>query len=720
MPDKKEERPVGGAEDTTKKKRAKKVPSSPVKSPRKKKTSSAPRRSKSTNLVIVESPAKSKTINKILGKEYKVMASMGHIIDLPEGRMGIDFENKFKAEYTVMKGRKKYLMSLKKEAKASGSIYLAADPDREGEAICWHLKNQLAGKGLDVFRVSFDEITEKAVKEAFKNPRQIDMKLVNAQQARRILDRIVGYSLSPLLWKNVTRGLSAGRVQSMAVRLITDREEEIRKFKPEEYWSIDVLLKKINEPPAGYNGTLTFRAKLHKYKDEKVQIPDKESSDAILAGLKDAKFIITEISRKEKKSYSRSPYTTSILQQDAFNKLNFSASKTMQVAQRLYEGIELGEEGSIGLITYMRTDSVRVSDDALNEVRSYIVSKYGKEYCPDSPPQYKSKKRAQEAHEAIRPTLPLRSPAELSKFLGPDEYKLYNLIWKRFISSQLKSAVFSVLTINIDAGECRFRAGGATLLFDGFLRPYRDDGELGTEMTEIPPLAVGEETNLEEIIPEQHFTKPPPRFTDASLVKDLEDKGIGRPSTYAPIIKTIITRNYIKRIGKSLQPTELGELVNKLLVDNFSDVVDADFTARMENELDSIEDGKLDMEYVLNDFYSSFIKQLEEAKSTIKNVKRQEVHTDQVCELCGRPMVIKWGRRGRFLSCSGFPACKNAKSISTGVKCPQEGCDGELVERKSSRGMFYGCTRYPKCTYISKKLPQDEENREDSGEKIEN
>ncbi|MFQ5953347.1 MAG: type I DNA topoisomerase, partial [Candidatus Omnitrophota bacterium] len=414
-------------------------------------------------LVIVESPAKSKTINKILGKDYKVVASMGHIIDLPPDRMGIDFDNDFKPEYIIIKGRNKYLSNLKKEAKGVKAIYLAADPDREGEAICWHLKNQLEKDKTDVFRVTFEEITEKAVRKAFDHPGSLDMNKVNAQQARRVLDRIVGYSLSPLLWSKITRGLSAGRVQSVAVRLIAEREEEIRKFKPQEYWDVEVILKKKEDPAQ-------FAAKLVKYKGEKIHIPDKKSVDKVISDLEKEKFIVKDISRKEKKSHPRSPYTTSLLQQDAFNKLNFSASKTMKVAQELYEGIELGEEGSVGLITYMRTDSVRISDDALKDVRQYILDEYGKKYCPKTPVKYKSKKRAQEAHEAIRPTLPLRSPKEVEKYLSPDELKLYNLIWKRFVSSQMASAVYSVLTINIDAGEYRFRAGGGQLIFDGFLR----------------------------------------------------------------------------------------------------------------------------------------------------------------------------------------------------------------------------------------------------------
>jgi len=672
-------------------------------------------------LVIVESPAKTKTISKILGKDYKVLASMGHIIDLPADRMGIDFENDFTPEYTVVKGRKKYLTNLKKEAKNVEAIYLAADPDREGEAICWHLKNQLAKKGNKIYRVSFEEITAKAVKKAFEHPGSMDMNKVNAQQARRILDRIVGYSLSPLLWKKITRGLSAGRVQSVAVKLIVQREEEIRKFSSQEYWSLDAILKKIRGASSDEKDLIPFRAKLMKYKGEKIHISDKKSIDEIVAVLEKEKYIVRDISRKSKKSYPRSPYMTSVLQQDAFNKLNFSVNKTMRIAQSLYEGIELGEEGSVGLITYMRTDSVRISDDARDDVRQYIRDKYGEKYCPEKPVQHKSGKRSQEAHEAIRPALPLRSPKEMVSFLSSDEYKLYDLIWKRFISSQMESALYSVLTVNIDAGDYRFRAGGGHLVFDGFLRTYREDDDdiEEREIEEIPRLEKEEKLDPVELVPEQHFTKPPPRYSDASLVKILEEKGIGRPSTYAPIIRTIVSRNYIKRVGRTLQPTELGELVNKLLVENFPDIVNDEFTAKMENELDGIEDGSVQWASVLKDFYIPFSKKLEKAKDRMENVKGQDVKTDEVCEKCGKPMVIKWGRRGRFMSCSNFPTCKHSKSITTGVKCPEEGCDGELVERKSRRGAFYGCTKYPKCTYTSRKLPTEGANLENGDDRVE-
>ncbi len=673
--------------------------------PAKKKPRSKKKPVRKRNLVIVESPAKSKTINKILGRSYKVLASMGHIIDLPASRMGIDFENDFKPEYTVVKGRKKYLTSLQKEAKNAKAIFLAADPDREGEAICWHLKNELEKNEVEIYRVSFEEITEKAVRAAFENPGELDISKIHAQQARRLLDRIVGYSLSPLLWAKITRGLSAGRVQSVAVKLIVDREEEIRNFKSQEYWSLEALLKK-KDPPKEEDASLTFKAKLAKYKGEKITISNKEEIDKVVEVLEKEKFIVKDVTRKEKKRNPGAPYTTSVLQQDAFNRLNFAASKTMRIAQSLYEGVELGNKGAEGLITYMRTDSMRISNDATKDVRQYISDNFGAEYCPEKPPTYKAKKRAQEAHEAIRPTLPLRHPKDVEPFLSPDEAKLYGLIWNRFVSSQMKSAIFSVLTVDIDAGDYSFRATGSRLLFDGFLRVYKepdveDEGEWG----KIPKLEPGEETDLVELFPDQHFTKPPPRYTDASLVKVLEEQGIGRPSTYAPIIRTVVHRHYIKRLGRSLQPTELGELVNKLLVENFPDIVDVEFTAKMEDELDGVEEGEVEWVSVLRDFYEPFIKKVEEAKHRMKDHKKHTVATDEVCELCGKPMVIKWGRRGRFLSCSDFPTCKHAKSITTGVKCPLEECDGELVERKSSRGAFYGCTKYPKCTYTSRTLP---------------
>jgi DNA topoisomerase-1 len=654
------------------------------------------------SLVIVESPAKSKTINKILGSDFKVMASMGHLIDLPEDRMGIDFEKGFEPEYKVIKGRNKFLQEIKNEAKTCKAVYLAADPDREGEAISWHLKNQIEKLVPEIYRVRFEEITEKAVRAAFAQPDRIEMNKVNAQQARRVLDRIVGYSISPILWKKIARGLSAGRVQSVAVRLVVEREEEILRFVPEEYWSVDALLRKT----ATADGC-KFRAKLLKYKGEKIHVKDKEQADKIVADLKSADYFVSDVSRKEKRSYPRSPYTTSLLQQDAFNKLNFSSSKTMKIAQKLYEGVDIGEEGSVGLITYMRTDSVKVSDDAAAEARKYITEKYGAKYYPEQPHVYKSKKRAQEAHESIRPTLPFREPAVIARFLDEDEKKLYKLIWNRFMASQMANAVYSVLAVTIDAGDYKLRAGGADLIFDGFLSVYQGASPFESEeedMGLIPPLVKGDGLSLVDLLPEQHFTKAPPRYNDASLVKVLEEKGIGRPSTYAPIIRTIIDRNYIKRMGKVFQPTELGILVTKLLVQHFQNVVDYEFTAKMETALDGVEEGQVEWTGVIKEFYDPFMKTLAEAKEKIKDVNKEEIRTGDFCPLCNRHMIVKWGRKGRFLSCSGFPECRYSKSITTGVKCPVDNCGGELVERRSRRGAFYGCTSYPKCTYTARNL----------------
>lgn len=653
-------------------------------------------------LVIVESPAKSKTINKILGKDFTVASSMGHVIDLPKAKMGIDVKHNFTPEYVVIPERRKYLAKLKKEARHKEAIYLAPDPDREGEAISWHLKNQL-GKNKKVYRVSFDEITERAVKNAFKHPRDINMSLVKAQQARRILDRIVGYSISPILWVKVTRGLSAGRVQSVAVRLIVDREKEIRAFTPKEYWKIEAVLKKI-----GVEGrdNYPFTAELSRCENKKIELHNQKETRDIVSELKKENFIVKEIRESKKRKRPAPPLTTSKLQQEAFNKLHFPVNRTMRIAQALYEGLEIGGKSQEGLITYMRTDSVRVSKDAQKEAKDYIFSKFGKRYYPEIPNVYKSKKSAQEAHEAIRPTLPLREPESLKAYLKPDQLKLYELIWNRFISSQMKEAIYSTLSVSISAGKYLFRVTGSSLVFDGFLVLYREEGEKESEKM-IPHLKKGELLDLVKLLPSQHFTKPPARYSDASLVKALEEKGIGRPSTYAPTIYTIILRNYAKRISGYLQPTELGETVNDLLVKHFPKILDIKFTAGMENELDSIEQGDVDWHIVIKRFYGPFIQAVDAAKTEMKSIRKEGIKTDEICPTCGRPLIIKWGRRGRFLSCSGFPKCKFAKSITTGVKCPQEGCDGELVERRSRRGAFYGCTKFPQCKFTARRLPKE-------------
>lgn len=654
-------------------------------------------------VVIVESPAKSRTINKILGPGYLVLSSMGHIVDLPPNKMGIDVENNFEPEYIVIPARRRYLAGLKKEIKHAEVIYLAPDPDREGEAISWHLKEQL-GKGKKVFRVTFDEITDSAVKKAFQNPHSIDMNLVNAQQARRILDRIVGYSLSPLLWRKVTRGLSAGRVQSVAVRLVVEREEEIKKFKPKEYWEIEAYLRKREKERR------LFSAKLDKIKKKSFHIKNEEDVKNIVEDIKKKEFIVSDIKEQERKKHALAPFTTSKLQQEAFNKLRFPVHKTMRVAQSLYEGIELEGAETGGLITYMRTDSVRVSGDAQKAARQYILKTYGDKYYPLKPNIYKSRKTAQEAHECIRPTTPLRDPSRVKDFLNTDQLRLYELIWKRFVSSQMREAVYSVTSVEIEAGTYLFKTSGTRIVFDGFTALYpvsdtRKEGEKRKEPWKIPALTVGEKLNLTKLLPSQHFTKPPPRYSDASLVKALEEKGIGRPSTYAPIISTIIKRDYVNRIRGYLQATELGGITNGLLVKHFPKILDAGFTAKMENELDDVEEGATDWLIILKDFYSPFMHSVEEAKKHMKSIKKEGVKTDEICALCGKPMIIKWGKRGKFLSCSAFPKCKYAKSITTGVKCPAPDCDGELIERRSRRGPFYGCTRYPNCKYTARNLP---------------
>ena len=667
------------------------------------------------SLVIVESPAKAKTINKFLGDDYLVTASMGHIVDLPKSKLGVDVENNFKPEYIVMADRKKNLTALKKDAKDKHTIYLAADPDREGEAISWHIGNVLADAKKKFLRVEFDEITKEAVTNAFKHPRAIDMNLVNAQQARRILDRIVGYTLSPLLWKKVSRGLSAGRVQSVTVRLIVEREDEIKRFNPAEYWDIVAELKRKGDGPDE-----KFTAKLDKHRGKKIEIAKEREAAKIVAELEKADYVVGDIKELKKKKSPYPPFTTSKLQQEAFNKLRFSGAKTMHVAQGLYEGVELGKEGSVGLITYMRTDSVRISKDAQHEAKSYVLDKFGKKYYPETPNAYKARKSAQEAHEAIRPTLPLREPAGVKDFLMPDQLKLYTLIWNRFIASQMTPAVYSQTSVEIKAHDYSFKAASTKIVFDGYTVVYEADKEKEDEDEEgkaaLPELSVDEPLDLLKLIPAQHFTKPPPRYSDGSLVKALEELGIGRPSTYAPIIQTITTRDYVRRESGYFHPTELGGIVTKLLMEHFPKVLDVEFTARLEDELDGIEEGEADWLIVLKSFYSPFIHTVEQARLQMKDVKKEVVATNEVCSLCGKPMVIKWGRRGKFMSCSDYPTCKHAKSITSGVKCPT-GCGGELVARRSKRGSFFGCSNYPKCTYIAKKLPDSSQAPEEKDEK---
>lgn len=650
-------------------------------------------------LVIVESPAKAKTIEKFLGKGFMVRPSMGHVIDLPMRKMGVDIENNFQPSYVVIAKKKKLLSELKAEAKDKDVIYIATDPDREGEAIGWHLASHL-GKNKEVKRVVFHEITKKAILEAFDNPAEIDIKLVNAQQARRVIDRIVGYSLSPLLWKKLTRGLSAGRVQSIAVKLIVDREREIEAFVPQEYWEVEAELKKHKDKK-------TFFAQLDKIDDKKAEVKDKATADAILSELQGAKYKVKDIKQSEKKLNPQAPFTTSKMQQESFNKLHFRAGKTMKIAQQLYEGLDIGKEGTVGLITYMRTDSVKVAFSAIEEARFYIKDKFGAEYLPAAANEYKSKKAAQEAHEAIRPSSVAREPDSIKEYLSQDQYRLYKLIWAKFVSSQMKPAIMSVVSVDIEAGRCIFRASGSTVIFPGFKAAYdiEEEGEAADKKKSyLPKLEAGEPLDLIKIDPTQHFTKPPPRYTDASLVKALEEDGIGRPSTYAPTIETVVARFYVRREGSALWPTELGTVVNDLLTKSFPVIIDEEFTAKMEEELDDIEEGKVEWTTALKDFYGPFSQWLSKAQVEMKEVKKDVEELDEVCEKCGRKMIVKWGRRGKFKSCSGFPECKNAKPmVTTGIKCPEPGCDGELVERRSRRGAFYGCSRFPACRHVENK-----------------
>ncbi|HAJ57716.1 MAG TPA: type I DNA topoisomerase [Candidatus Omnitrophica bacterium] len=667
------------------------------------------------SLVIVESPAKARTISKFLGKSFSVVSSMGHIVDLPAKKLGIEVENNYKADLVVITGKKKLLAELRKHAKGADSIYFATDPDREGEAIGWNLKEWMKLKDQAVYRVEFHEITKSAIEAAFKMPRKFDEDKIRAQQARRILDRLVGYFLSPLLWRKVTRGLSAGRVQSVALRLIVDREKEIQAFVPSEYWSIEAQLKKKEGQPKDEKAV--FTAVLDKIDNEKAGITGGETASKIIADIGGKDFIITAIEKNIRNKNPQAPFITSSLQQEAFNKLRFSPTKTMFIAQQLYEGIEVGQEGPVGLITYMRTDSTNVAQSAIAEVRSFIEKDLGKEYLPESPRIYKSKKLAQEAHEAIRPTQVGRSPQEASGFLTPEQAKLYELIWKRFVASQMNPAQIEQTGITIACGKYLFRATGSTIVFPGFTALYKIDEEEQEDdkkKNRLPILENGEALALVELMPGQHFTKPPARFSEASLIKALEEDGVGRPSTYAPIISTIVNRDYARREKGYLMPTDLGVKVSELLVEYFPQVMDITFTAHMEDELDLVEEGKVDWVNILNEFYGPFKEKLDYASA---NIKKEVIYSDEICSLCGKPMVIKWGRKGKFLSCSDYPTCKNAKSITSGVKCPAEGCGGDLILRRSYRGRsFYGCSNYPKCTFTSRELPSEETKSEAGSE----
>ncbi len=661
------------------------------------------------NLVIVESPAKAKTIQKYLGKGYEVIASMGHIRDLPKSKLGVDVDNDFEPIYVDIKGKEDLIKELKKKAKKSDAVYLATDPDREGEAISWHLAQMLGVDMTKENRVTFNEITKTGVKYGMEHPRVIDTKLVDAQQARRILDRIVGYKISPFLWRKVRRGLSAGRVQSVAMRIIMDREEEIRKFQQQEYWSIDAKLA-----AKGY-ARKPFPAKLYSVDGKKLEltsIPNEERAREIVAMLDNAEYLVGTVKKGVRRKSPSPPFITSTLQQEASRRLGYQSRRTMKVAQELYEGVELEDAGATGLITYMRTDSLRISDEAAQQAEDYIVGKYGKDYLPSTRRVFKSKKNAQDAHEAIRPSDPALTPDSIKKSLSAEQYKLYKLIWERFIASQMANALLDTVAVDINAANCVFKASGFTVRFDGFTVLYEDTKESEEEgSAALPPLEEGALLNLKELAPNQHFTQPPARYTEASLIKTLEENGIGRPSTYAPTITTILGRNYVEREGKALKPTALGEVTTKLMEEQFSNIVDVTFTANMEKGLDEVEEGHASYVDTLRDFYGPFIETLEQAEKNMDGtrIKVPDEETDVVCELCGRKMVIKTGRFGKFLACPGFPECRNTKKIvkETGGICPV--CGGKVLAKKSKNGKgYYGCEHNPQCQFMTWDKPLEE------------
>jgi DNA topoisomerase-1 len=705
-----------------------------------------PRAQAERALVVVESPTKVKTIQKYLDGRFIVKASMGHIRDLPKSTLGVDPKRGFRPKYVVAPGKKKVLDELKKAAEKVDALYVATDPDREGEAIGWHLAQELPIDRKKVYRVVFNEITERAVRQAFQQPGKIDLRKVEAQQARRILDRLVGYNLSPLLWEKVRRGLSAGRVQSVAVRLIVDREREIQAFQPEEYWSLHARLEGRRPPP--------FVATLREVRGEKPSLPDEAATRAIMAALEGARWTVRAVTRGERRRHPAPPFITSTLQQEAGRKLGFSAKKTMTVAQQLYEGIDIGEQGPVGLITYMRTDSVRVAREAQAEARAWVAARLGADYLPEAPPVYRSRGGAQEAHEAIRPTDVTREPKHVARFLTKDQLALYRLIWERFLASQMTPAVYDTVSADIVAGECLFRAQGQTLKFRGFTAVYVESREDETPDEDedaeraLPDLEEGEVLRLLALEPKQHFTQPPPRYTEASLIKALEELGIGRPSTYASILGTIINeRGYVRRERRTLYPTELGIEVTDLLKPFFPEIMDVEFTAQMEGELDKVEEGELKWAEAVRDFYEPFQKDLVRARGKMPspkvgteigeacpecgqpllerwgrfgkfiacsaypecrytrdpngNGRAEDEPTGESCPSCGRPMVIKHGRYGKFIACSGYPECKTTKPVTLGIACPQPGCAGELVERRSRRGRtFFGCSAYPACTFV--------------------
>ena len=719
------------------------------------------------SLVVVESPAKAKTINKLLGRDYVVRSSVGHIRDLPAKKLGVDVENGFSPEYITIRGKGEVIKKIQAEAKKTDAIYLAADPDREGEAICWHIAETLKTVKKPIHRVTYNEVTEGAIRAAMENPGEIDQHLVDSQQARRVLDRLVGYQISPILWRNVKPGLSAGRVQSVAVRLVCEREAEIEAFVPQEYWTITANLAGKIPPP--------FNARLLQIGSEKGTIStygfpiDQARATTIVEDARAKPFVVKDIKKRERKRRPVPSFITSTLQQEAARKLRFTAKRTMAVAQQLYEGLNVGTEGAVGLITYMRTDSTRVAEEALEEARGYIKKTYGAEYLPKNAVRYRSKGGAQDAHEAIRPTSVERTPQSLKPYLSPEQHRLYDLIWKRFVASQMNPAILDVTTIDISAEEYLFRATGSILKFDGFMKLYlegRDDSNTESNRDDesdaiLPALEIGEQLDLRSLTPKQHYTQPPPRYTEATLVKALEEKGIGRPSTYAAIISTIQGREYVLKEDRSFQPTDVGKLVNQLLIKGFPDILDTQFTAKLEDQLDEIAEGKSDWVGVLSAFYGPFNNALEAAPAVMSEARKDmEEESDEVCDKCDSKMVIKWGRYGRFLGCSNFPecrnikriteddapaseeeptdeicdkcgspmaiktsraggkflactaypTCRNAKPINIGVDCPEASCDGYIGERRSKRGkVFYGCSNYPKCNFVSWDKPVNKE-----------
>ncbi|MBQ2667195.1 MAG: type I DNA topoisomerase [Clostridia bacterium] len=658
-----------------------------------------------SKLVIVESPAKAKTIKKYLGSGYEVVASMGHVRDLPQARLCVDVKNDFAPKYAIIKGKEKLVTELKNAAEDAETVYLATDPDREGEAISWHLAYILGLDAEEMNRVTFNEITKTGVTEGMANPRTIDLDLVNAQQARRILDRLVGYSLSPFLAKTIRRGLSAGRVQSVALRIIVDREQEIRAFKPEEYWTIDARL-------TAEGSRSIFGASFYGDRNGEIKIANEEQANAILAALESVPFMVDSVKKGKKNKQPAPPFITSTLQQEASRKLGFQAKRTMKAAQELYEGVEIQGMGAVGLITYMRTDSLRISEDAIHEAVEYIGNRWGKSYLPAKPRHFKTRANAQDGHEAIRPTSVALTPKEVESSLTKDQYRLYKLIWERFVACQMANCVLNTTQAVITAGDYIFKASGYNVAFDGYTVLYEEGRDVEEEKgKDLPKLEAGMHLKVRDLKGSQHFTQPPARFTEASLIKTLEENGIGRPSTYAATISTLTGREYVTREGKSFKPTELGEVITKLMKEKFPEIVNIKFTAAVEKDLDEVQSGKVDWVETLHGFYDDFDKKLKKVKKEMDGVKIQleEDKTDFICPNCGKPMVVKFGRFGKFIACSGYPECKTIKKIvnETGAACPK--CGGKIIEKKSKRGrVFYGCDQYPKCDFVSWDAPSTE------------